>query len=316
MRVRVPATSANLGPGFDSFGLALATYDTVEVGWDTEQRTGQHTLSVDVRGEGAGVVPRDGSHLVVRSLYAGLDAWAGERPASVWLRCRNSTPHGRGLGSSAAAIVAGLVSARAGLTDADRVSDDDVLDLASRLEGHPDNVAAALRGGFVVAWTDRDRARSVSLTPDPRVLPVVCVPGWTMSTQQARVLLPADVPHADASFTAGRAALLVASLCRHPELLLEATEDRLHQPYRAAVLGPSADLLARLRAAGVAAVISGAGPTVLALLDVNPTDEPRRVAAAAELVAISGDAWSVRPLDVDHRGALLEYLDRDTRLDL
>ncbi|HET7328781.1 MAG TPA: homoserine kinase [Nocardioidaceae bacterium] len=310
--VRVPATSANLGPGFDSFGLALAKYDTVEIEWGS----GGDPVVIDVRGEGADVVPRDASHLVVRSLLAGLDTWAGERPASLRLSCDNQLPHGRGLGSSAAAIVAGLVAARAMLADPHQVGGDDVLGLANRVEGHPDNVAAALAGGFVVSWTDRDRTRSLSLAPDPRVLPVVCIPGWPMSTEQARGLLPADVPHADAAFTAARAALLVAALSEHPELLLEATEDRLHQPYRAAALGPSAELLARLRGAGVPAVVSGAGPSVLALLSVHPQDSAGRAVAATEVSSIAGTDWTVEVLPVDRHGASVEYLDQDTRLDL
>lgn len=312
VRVRVPATSANVGPGFDSFGLALAKYDTVEV----DVGRGHGPLRVDVRGEGADDVPRDASHLVVRSLLTGIEEWSGERPTSVRLRCDNQLPHGRGLGSSAAAIVAGLVAARAVLFEPGLVTEDDVLALAARLEGHPDNVAAALAGGFVVAWTEGERARAVSLAPDPRVQPVICVPGWPMSTQTARGLLPAEVPHADAVYTAARAALLVAALGGRPELLLEATQDRLHQPYRAAALGRTTDLVAALRAAGVPAVVSGAGPSVLALLSVDPDDGPGRAAAAAEVSRLAGTDWSVETLDVDLQGANLEYLDRDTRFDL
>lgn len=314
VRVRAPATSANLGPGFDSFGLALAKYDTVEI----EVGSGDGPLTVDVSGEGAADVPRDASHLVVSSLLAGVETWAGERPAAVRVRCHNELPHGRGLGSSAAAIVAGLVAARAVLAESDRVTDTDVLDLAHRIEGHPDNVAAALAGGFVVCWTEDGRARAVRLETDPRVLPVVCVPGWPMSTAQARGLLPSEVSHADAVFTAARAGLLVAALTGRPDLLLEATEDRLHQPYRAPSLGRSADLVARLRAERIPAVLSGAGPSVLALLQSAPGDgadgDAGRAAAAVRRVA--GSDWAVESLGVDQHGARVEYLDGDTRFAL
>lgn len=309
VRVRVPATSANLGPGYDSFGLALARYDEVEV----DVAASAAPLRIDVSGEGAGDVPRDASHLVVRSMLAGLDAWGAPRPVALHLRCANAIPHGRGLGSSAAAIVAGLLAARAVVDDPDRVADDEVLALAGDLEGHPDNVAACLSGGFTVSWSSGDRARSVRLTPDARIQPVVCVPGWSMSTEEARGLLPQQVPHADAAFTASRAALLVAAVSERPDLLLEATEDRLHQPYRAAAMVPSAELMADLRSADVPAVISGAGPTVLALT-MPGAQEPDRV--KTRIQEIAGPAWTVQPLAVDSRGAAAEYLDRQTRFAL
>ncbi|MGH3385472.1 MAG: homoserine kinase [Nocardioidaceae bacterium] len=290
VRVRVPATSANVGPGYDSFGLALAKHDVV-----CAEVTGDR-LVVDVTGEGADDVPRDRTHLVVSSLLAGLDAWADERPDGLRLDCVNRLPHGRGLGSSAAAIVAGLTTARA-LLDGVDVGDADLLDLASRLEGHPDNVAACLLGGFTVSWTAVDgRAHGVRLQPHRDVHPVVCVPGWPMSTEQARGLIPAQVSHADAAFNVARSALLVTALTQRPDLLLEATQDRLHQPYRAASMRPTADVVQRLRAEGVAAVVSGAGPSVLALPagDEDPADAVRRVA---------GDDWSVEYLPIDLDGA-------------
>lgn len=258
VRVRVPATSANLGPGFDAFGLALDLCDEVEVS------TRPAGLAVAVAGEGADVIPRDASHLVVRALLAGLDE-LGVRVGGLALRCTNRIPHGRGLGSSAAAIVAGLLAARE-LAGARR-DDEWLLRQASTTEGHPDNVAAALLGGFTIAWTDgaAGGARAVRLEPDRRVRAVVFVADTPLATTVARRLLPASVPHPDAARTAGRAGLLVEALTRRPDLLLPATEDVLHQPYRAAAMPASAQLLARLRAAGVPAVVSGAGPSVLAL---------------------------------------------------
>lgn len=300
VRVRVPATSANLGPGFDTFGLALGLYDEVSV-----EVTGT-ALVVDVEGEGAQDVPRDESHLVVSSLLRALRTW-GSEPPGLRVRCRNTVPHGRGLGSSAAAIVAGLAAARALLSGAGTgtaVTDDEVLALATRVEGHPDNVAAALAGGFTLAWACGEETRSVSLRPHACVEPVVCVPGSAMSTTTARGLLPEQVPHGDAVVNAGRAGLLVAALTSLPERLLEATEDRLHQPFRAPAMPATADLLARLRERGVPAVLSGAGPTVLALCDSRTT-------SAAEVTGVAeaaGGGWSIRSPGVDLRGATVAPL--------
>lgn len=255
--VRVPATSANLGPGFDALGLALDVVDEVSA------RVTEGGLSVHVAGEGVDV-PRDESHLVVRSMRVLFDRLGGQPPGLV-LRCTNRIPHSRGLGSSAAAIVAGLLLARELSADGrDRMCDADLLALASEIEGHPDNVAACLLGGLTIAWTD-GIARAVRLECDRNLRPVVFVPPFTASTEQARGLLPATVPHGDAAFAAGRAALLVAALTGRRDALLPATEDRLHQSYRAPAMRESAALVATLRSAGHAAVISGAGPTVLAL---------------------------------------------------
>lgn len=299
VHVRVPATSANLGPGFDTFGIALATYDEVTVAPVGDR------LTVEVSGEGADDVPRDESHLVVSSCLTALRHWFGE-PPGLRVRCRNTIPHSRGLGSSAAAIVAGVVAARAVAESlaGDRAGPDDVdvLSLASDLEGHPDNVAAALAGGFTLAWTvEAGGARSVRLAPHPDVLPVACVPAWPMSTEAARGLLPATVPHRDAVFNAARAGLLVAAVTQLPERLLEATDDRLHQSYRAPAMRPTADLMERLRSAGVPAVLSGAGPTVLALCD-------RRRHSAEQVGALAGPDWQVDSPGVDLSGAVARRL--------
>jgi homoserine kinase len=255
VHVRVPATSANLGPGFDALGLALQRYDDVEV------ETTAGGITVEVAGEGAGEVPTDERHLVVRALRAGLDAF-GVRPLGLRLRCTNRIPHARGLGSSAAAVVAGLVAARelAGRPAAD------LLGLATGFEGHPDNVAACLLGGATIAWTEGGTARAVRLEPHRNLRPVAYVPADRALTEQARKLLPADVPHADASRNAGRAALLVHALTADPAELLPATEDRLHQAYREPAMPESLALVDRLRREEIPAVLSGAGPTVLALL--------------------------------------------------
>lgn len=291
VRVRTPATSANLGPGFDTLGLALGLHDEVEV---TATFGGPETpVEVTVDGEGAAAVPLDERHLVVRSLRAAF-AELGEQPSALRLSCRNTLPHGRGLGSSAAAIVGGVVAARAlaGLAEPD-----DALALADRLEGHPDNVAACLLGGLTVAWRGDDgTARATRVDVHPDVVPVVCVPSFEVSTHTARGLLPGSVPHADAAANAGRAALLVHALGRRPDLLLDATADRLHQHYREPAMPPTLALVTALREEGLAAVVSGAGPTVLVLA---AGDETGRVRALAE-------GWDVRALQVDTRGAVVE----------
>ncbi|WP_454043222.1 homoserine kinase [Cellulosimicrobium sp. Marseille-Q8652] len=301
VRVRVPATSANLGPGFDALGLALALHDVLEV-----RALASDTVVVDVEGEGAGEVPGDETHLVVRALRAALDV-AGAPQTGLHLTCVNRIPHGRGLGSSAAAVVAGIVAARALVADPTVLDDATVLDLATVLEGHPDNAAPALLGGATVAWLagTAGGARAARLDVHPDVRATVLVPSTRLATSHARGVLPETVPHADAAFNAGRAALLVEALTRRPDLLLEATEDRLHQEYRSDVMPSTVELVQALRAEGVAATVSGAGPTVLVLGDAAGPDDAGRV--AAELVGGTPD-WEVRAIDVDQRGVVAERL--------
>jgi homoserine kinase len=261
VRVDVPATSANLGPGFDSLGLALELRDELEA------EVVASGLVVEVTGAGADTVPRDESHLVVRSMRAAFGALGGQ-PPGLRLRCDNVIPHARGLGSSSAAIVGGLALARA-LVDGGpaRLDDHALFRLAADLEGHPDNVAPATLGGFTISGRDADAWYSVNAAVDPRIVAVAYVPPDGVSTEVARGLLPATVPHADAAADAGRTALLVAALGGAPEHLLAATRDYLHQDYRRPAMPASLDLVDRLRAAGLAAVVSGAGPTVLVLAD-------------------------------------------------
>ncbi|MEV4621225.1 homoserine kinase [Asanoa sp. NPDC049573] len=264
-RVRVPATSANLGPGFDSLGLALGLHDDVAA-WATDR--GWH---VDVFGEGAGELPTGADHLVAKAMAATFERLGGA-PPGVAVECVNRIPQARGLGSSSAAIVAGVQLARALVRDGTTILDDAAaLALAAELEGHPDNVAPCLLGGFVIAWTDAGVARAVRLEPAARVRPTVFIPTDRGLTAEARAALPATVPHHDAAFTAGRAALLVHALTRAPDLLFPATADRLHQHYRAPAMPAAAALVDELRGRGVAAVVSGAGPAVLAL--TRPPDD-------------------------------------------
>ncbi|MCW2724060.1 MAG: Homoserine kinase [Frankiales bacterium] len=285
VRVRVPATSANLGPGFDSAGLALSLYDDVVV------RVADSGLAVDVAGEGADDVPRDRRHLVVSSLRETFDRLGGQ-PRGLEVVCANRIPHARGLGSSSAAICAAVIAARALVLGGDELLDDDAaLALATDLEGHPDNVAACLRGGVTFAWGDPVQVLRLDAHPD--LAPVAFIPTTKSSTKKVRGLLPETVPFGDAAGNAARAALLPTALTAMPELLLAATEDRLHQQYRASAMPRSAKLVEQLRAAGVPAVISGAGPTVLALVGDAEADAvaakcPRGWTALALSVAAEG----------------------------
>ncbi len=262
VRVRVPASSANLGPGFDTLALALALVDEVEVA------VAPAGVSVEVAGEGAGAVPCDETHLVVRAMRATWDL-VGDAPPGLRLRCRNAIPHARGLGSSAAAAVAGAVAAVLLAGRDPELERDTVLQIAAGMEGHADNAAASLLGGFVIAWASvenaAERFHAVGLDAHPDLRPVALVAGTESLTRTTRGLLPDRVPLVDAAFTGSRTALAVLAFTQRPELLLAATEDRLHQAYRRPAYPASADLVDALRARGVPAAVSGAGPTVLAL---------------------------------------------------
>ncbi|MEO6203968.1 MAG: homoserine kinase [Mycobacteriales bacterium] len=288
VRVRVPATSANLGPAFDSAGLALSLYDDVIV------RVADSGLVVDVAGEGAETLPRDKRNLVVQSLRAAFTALGGQ-PRGLEVVCANRIPQSRGLGSSSAAIVAAVLAARALVLGGEEALDDDAtLALATKLEGHPDNVAACLRGGLTFAWSTAAGVRVHRVDVHPDLRPVAFVPSSKSSTKKVRGLLPETVPHADAAANSGRAVLLSLALTRSPHLLMDATEDRLHQSYRSSAMPRSAALMATLRNDGIPAIISGAGPTVLAL------------ATKATVEAVSARTprgWAVLPLAVEPAGA-------------
>ena len=288
--VRVPATSANLGPAFDCAGLALTCHDVLQF---AVRPSG---LSVELSGIGAGELPTDESHLVVRAFRAAC-AELGWDPPGLSVVAENAIPQGRGMGSSAAAVVAGIVGAWALCPDVEEIDDDAVLRLATEMEGHPDNVAPCLLGGATLSWMADEGARAARIGVDAGIDPVLFVPDDTLSTQVARGLLPDVVPHADAAYNAARAALLVHALSTAPALLFEATGDRLHQRQRATAMPGSIDLIDRLRADGHAAVVSGAGPSVL-VLAVAPDDAPE-----AALLRFTPPGWSVLPLGIDASGA-------------
>jgi len=301
--VRVPATSANLGPGFDTLGLALSVYDELVV-----TALPHEGLEIEVTGEGAGDVPRDASNLVVRAIAYAFEA-VGRRMPGLRLEGRNVIPHGRGMGSSGAAVVSGLLAAK-GLLEGDVLfGDDTLLSLATELEGHPDNVAPALFGGLTIAWMDETGPQHKKLLVHRGVAPLVLVPQFTMSTKLARSLQPLQVPREDAVFNVSRSALLIAALTQSPELLLAATEDKLHQSYRAQAM-PDTDTLVRgLRAEGFAAVVSGAGPSVLVMAD----GPGQRLEAAALAGRLTDTPWEALMLAVDFKGGTVkEYAEGST----
>lgn len=290
-RVRVPATTANMGPGFDSFGMAFRFHDEVSV------RPIIGVTSVRVEGVGEGIVPTDDDNLVVRALRAGLEA-AGAPQAGFEMRCVNRIPHGGGLGSSASAAVAGLMLARGLLSDPRALPLDAVFSLATRFEGHPDNVAPAVYGGATVAWIEADGTPRSAPMPVDGSLPVTILvppPATRLSTEEARRVLPDSVPRADALFNTSRAAVLMLALAGRPDLLMAGTEDRLHQEYRRDVLPGSMAVMDSLREQGYPAVISGAGPTVLVLARL--ADQTR--------FTLEQHGWRVLTPGIDTQGARL-----------
>ncbi len=297
IQVQVPATSANLGPGFDSFGLAFGMYDRY-----VAQILDEGGLDIDVTGEGSDEVPRTDKNLLVKAINKGFD-YLGGRPKGLAVRALNVIPHGRGLGSSASAIVGGLVLARSlVLTGTDKMSDEALLNLATEMEGHPDNVAAALYGGATIAWQDLVKGKSVAhavhLPVDPRIKVMAFIPASALATSKARKMLPESIPFVDAQRNTSNAAIMTQALTIRPDLLFTATEDFLHQSYRQEAMPSSFALMTKLRAAGIAAFISGAGPTVLAL-HTEGEDETTQLARAG------GAKFEGKSLEIASRGATL-----------
>ena len=297
MQVQVPASSANLGPGFDSFGLALGLHDRY-----VAQVLDDAILDIDVTGEGADEVPRSDKNLLVKAMYKGFD-FLGGRPKGLAIRALNVNPHGRGLGSSASAIIGGLVLARAlVLNGEDHMSDIQLLSLATDMEGHPDNVSASLFGGATISWFEVEKHKSsahcVRLNVDSRIQAMAYIPSKALATSKARKMLPDSIPFADAVRNTTNAALMSHALTTRPDLLITATEDFLHQSYRADAMPESYALVQKLRSAGVAAFISGAGPTVLALHTADQLE-------VEELKKACGKDFEATPLEIASRGAVL-----------
>jgi homoserine kinase len=306
----VPASSANIGPGFDSIGLALGIWDEYVV-----TVTEEPGLHIDVKGEGVGEVPRDELNLVHQSMSRAWQELGVHTPAGLHMSCRNAVPHCRGLGSSATSIVAGVVAAQ-GLCDVateragagtrfaggfDRTFTNN---LAAALEGHPDNSSASVFGGMTLSWTDDvdpEQIHTVQLEVSPDVIPLVFVPDAKLSTATARAVLPAQVPHSVAARNAGRAGLLVEAVTRRPDVLFAATREWLHQEQRRTSFPDSMAFLDVLRGKGHAAVISGAGPSVLVLTTAAQLEDARAQADPS--------VWRVLEPGIPATGASLERLE-------
>jgi homoserine kinase len=290
--VKVPATSANLGPGFDTLGMALSFYDELQV-----EAVAGNEIFVEVHGEGAGEVPTDGSNLVAKTIAYVFDRYKQPLPG-LKLIAHNVIPHGRGMGSSGAAVVSGIMAAKGLLEGIVEISSGELLDIATELEGHPDNVAPALFGGLTIAWEDEFGPHHKKLFVHRGVSPLELVPAHKMSTALARSLQPDSVPHDDAVFNVSRSALLIAALTQSPELMMAATEDKLHQEYRAEAMPETNALIQLMRSHGHAAVVSGAGPSVLVL-----ASDPAERLEAAKLAAEKYPQWQALLLAVDFKGA-------------
>ena len=300
--VLVPATSANLGPGFDSFGIALDVANRFEAELADE-------WVVRVEGEGEGVLRTDGENRVAVAMARAF-AEAGRSDLRASIGCVNRIALGNGLGSSAAAIVGGLLLGErlAGIEFGEQRG----LELATEMEGHPDNVAAAFVGGFTVCWTDGRRPRFARFEPARGLAAVVVVANSELSTVTARAMLPHDVPHADAAFNVAHAGLLAASIATgRPELLGAALSDRLHEPYRAPAVADLQQVHDILRTAGAHGVaLSGAGPTVIGLVAAD-TDKAAHALAeevadrAAGPVRALGTRRAPEALRLDRYGARL-----------
>ena len=290
-QVSVPATSANLGPGFDTFGLALDLRDRyAAIVLDTPD------FDVDVTGEGADDVKKDKNNLVIKAMMRGFE-YMGQKPKGIELRQLNAIPHTRGLGSSAAAIVGGLALARNLVLSGESLLTDEVMiAIGSEMEGHPDNVAAAVLGSATIAWSGIDGlGRAVSIPVNPNIKCIAFIPDSHLSTNKARKLLPESIPHSDAVKNSANSALLTYALEHRPDLLLEATKDYLHQSYRREAMPKSLDLVDKIRGAGVPAMISGAGPSVLVLHTMNESDE-------GELIKVGEPHFKAHRLGISQRG--------------
>ena len=346
VHVRVPATSANLGSGFDTVGLALDYHD--ELTFTLSDDPADTDAHVNIEGEGARTLPRDETHLVVSTFRRACRTFGLGR-LGFTLEAHNRIPQARGMGSSAEAIVAGIAAAAAFAQEGE-LNRSAIFDLAATIEGHPDNVAPAVFGGLTVSW-DFSTAEGVGSVPipggeplhggfhtvnypvDPAIIAAVFVPDYELSTEKARQALPATLPYRDAVYNVSRVGLLPAAMnpgalaaattssdgsdadggiaasvtpsalaATANTLLYTATQDKLHQPYRAALMEPSWNLIERFRSHGYAAAVSGAGPCVL-VLHYGDAREAIDAIAAEDLA--SGH-WRVLHLPIDTTGVTVE----------
>lgn len=300
--IKVPATSANMGPGFDCAGVAVGLYDELEI------RTTQAGFRAEIEGEGHNYLPTDARHLIITHVRERLQRLGWHLPG-LQLKAINRIPHSRGLGSSAAAHIAAALTVKALLPSDCDITREHLLQWASDAEGHPDNVAPAVYGGVTLSWYETDEEaktyHALQLTPHPQITPVVAIPAKPLSTAAARTLLPATVPYREAVANASRAALLTPAMTTNPELLLAATQDWLHQQYREPSMPETLEHIAALRAEGHAAVVSGAGPTLCAFA-ATPAEAEVVVTKLQKRAAKSAQHWDVRILPIAAEGATME----------
>lgn len=296
VKIRVPGTTANCGPGFDTVGIACTIYNDLELTLSDESG-----ISLNVTGEGAGFIPSDESNVVVKAIKMILNK-TGYKANGIKLSMINNIPLARGLGSSAAAIVGGLVGANE-LTGG-HFTKDDILNMATAIEGHPDNVAPAIFGGITVSIMDSGNANYLRFLPPKDFSMVAVIPEFNLSTRAARKVLPDTVPYADAVFNVSRASLLIGALCTGElKLLSHALQDRLHQPYREKLIPGMAQVLSAARQTGaLGATLSGAGPCLLAFA-TNDTDEIGK--AMVKAFNIHKVKASYQILQIDQQGAVI-----------
>lgn len=326
VHVRVPATSANLGSGFDTVGLALDYHDELTFTLNDDPNDG--IAHVIIHGEGADTLPRDETHLVV-STFRRACATFGLGRLGFTLEATNNIPQARGMGSSAEAIVAGIAAAAAFAQTGD-LNRPAIFDMAAQIEGHPDNVAPAVFGGLTVSW-DFETAEgvgsvavpggeplhggfhAVNYPVDPSITAAVFVPDYELSTEKARQALPRELPYKDAVYNVSRVGLLPAAMNpmvlaqaaqqgRSNALLFTATQDKLHQPYRGTLMPPSTELIALFRSKGYAAAVSGAGPCVLVLHYGNAREAIDQIASEQ----LASGHWRVLHLPINTAGVEIE----------
>ncbi|MCD6083309.1 homoserine kinase [Candidatus Aerophobetes bacterium] len=292
--VKVPASTTNLGPGFDCLGLALKLYNTVEM-----ERTEEKDITIKISGEGEKELPRDELNIILSAIKLVFDK-AGEKLCGLRIRQVNQIPIGRGLGSSAAARLAGIMAANELLKA--NLSEGEILRLAAELEGHPDNVAASLFGGLVIVGREGKDFRWLRLEVPENLKVVVAIPEKRLSTQRARDILPEKISLSDAVFNLSRVAMLVSSLISGRwQYLAISTQDRLHQPYRSSLVPGMEEVFeAALKEGARGAFLSGAGSTVAALADEN---EKRIGKAMQEAFLKKGLKSRVKVLEIDKKGA-------------
>ena len=296
VKIRVPGTTANCGPGFDTVGIACTIYNDLELTLSDESG-----ISLNVIGEGAGFIPSDESNVVVKAIKMILNK-TGYKAQGIKLSMDNNIPLARGLGSSAAAIVGGLVGANE-LTGG-HFTKDDILNMATAIEGHPDNVAPAIFGGITVSIMDSGNANYLRFLPPTNFSMVAVIPEFNLSTRAARKVLPDTVPYADAVFNVSRASLLIGALCTGElKLLSHALQDRLHQPYREKLIPGMAQVLAAARQTGaLGATLSGAGPCLLAFA-ISDADEIGKAMVKAFNIHKVNASYQI--LQIDQQGAII-----------